>query len=52
LQNKNEGIATNLLGNALWIENKRFECSNLYDVHNNALPPNKEPISLSFALTH
>jgi hypothetical protein len=52
LQNKNERITTNLPNNALWTRKKGFEWPNLYNVHNNALPPNVEPISFSFALTH
>jgi hypothetical protein len=52
LANKNERITTNLLDTALWTKKKGFEWPNLYDAHNNALPPNMEPISLSFALTH
>jgi hypothetical protein len=49
---RNEKIATNVPNNALWTKKKRFEWPNLHDVHNNALPPNKELISPSFALTH
>jgi hypothetical protein len=49
---RNEWITTNLPNSALWTKKKKFEWPNLYDVHNNALPPNKEPISLSFAPTH
>jgi hypothetical protein len=52
LQKRNEKIATNVPNNALWTKKKRFEWPNLHDVHNNALPPNKELISPSFALTH
>jgi hypothetical protein len=52
LQNKNERITTNFLDSALWTKKKGLESRNLYNVHNNALPPNMEPISLSFALTH
>jgi hypothetical protein len=52
LQTKNEWIVTNLPNGALWTKKKMFEWLNLYNVHNIALPPNKEPISLSFALTH
>jgi hypothetical protein len=49
---RNERITTNLPNSALWTKIKKFEWPNLYNVHKNALPPNKEPIFLSFALTH